>query len=243
MTSAEGGEKKAGSWLSCCGLLVFGTLCLAGVILALPLAPCRCGWFGCHSSLDGCANTLSLLGVSSIAYMNSNVGPGMRAGYMPHVRGVDELDGPQDVGKAFEMLIRTGELDDARVFVCPSSTDIPRLFFYEQADGNEQADWLKTFTFNDSDVSSSADFSYGWVKRQLTSSNAKSRDAISADRSLSPEADGSQVTSNILNHVVGRNVLHYDGSTSFVARDAEVGATPDQEVLDMLDQLNIIPAR
>ena len=65
--------------------------------------------------------------------MNSNVGPSRRAGFMPHVNAPNVVDGDGDVGTALGLLVKLKEIDDARIFVCPSSTDIPVLIDSTQA--------------------------------------------------------------------------------------------------------------
>ena len=187
-----------------------------------------------------CANNLRQVGVSSIAYMNNNTGPGNRSGFMPHVRGVDELDGPEDVGKIFEMLVRSKEIDDARIFICMGSEDIPISIGADER--------LSDFRFEaGTNVMDAPNFSYGWVKRQVTSSNARSSDAISADRALPLKLEESgwfiPPEHRFSYHSDGRNFLLYDGSVMFVPRDHELAATPDPDIRAMLDQLNIIPAR
>lgn len=186
------------------------------------------------ANITNCANNLRQIGVASIAYMNNNVGPSRRAGFMPHDGAPNAEDGPGTVGLNFQKLVNQREIDDARIFICPSSTDIPILI--------SANDDLKAFVFNTNDVATSSDFSYGWVKRQITTSNARSSDAISADRSLLEDDAGASATGNVLNHKDGRNFLRYDGSITFVTSDAETATTPDADITTMLNQINIIAA-
>jgi len=186
------------------------------------------------ANITNCANNLRQIGVASIAYMNSNVGPSRRAGFMPHVNAPNQPDGDGDVGTALGLLVKLKEIDDARIFICPSSTDIPILIDATQA--------LADFdNFDGQSVQDATNFSYGWVVKQITSSNARSSDAISADRSLQLDVQDTTV-GNAINHKDGRNFLRYDGSIMFIQSDAETAATPDADITAMLTQVNIITA-
>lgn len=188
------------------------------------------------ANITNCANNLRQIGVASISYMNANVGPSRRSGFMPHIKAANAADDSGDVGSALGLLVKTKEIDDARIFICPSSTDIPILIDASQA--------LADFDdFDNQSVDDAVNFSYGWVKKQVTSSNARSSDAISADRSLQSDVAADQTqTGAQINHKDGRNFLRYDGSIMFIQADAETASTPDPDITQMLNQVNIITA-
>ncbi len=145
-----------------------------------------------------CANNLRQIGVASIAYMASNLGPEGRKGFMPHVNQLDTDDGPADVGTVLGLLMRVGEIDETEVYVCAASGDT-----VQRLGPNEQ---VSAFRFADSDVTTSSAFSYGWTKKARTDGNSTSSAVLSADRRT---GEGG-------NHAGGRNVLQFDSSVSFV---------------------------
>ncbi len=154
-----------------------------------------------------CANNLRQIGIAAISFSMNERGP------VPHIGEATAEDGPGDVGKALAKLVQAGEIDDADVFICPSSSDVPTAI----ADAG-------SFAFADDDVTTSTSFSYGWTKRHVDPNKARSTTLITADRRL------------VGNHPDGRNVGRVDGSVDFITAAV---ATSDAEVSEALATLNL----
>jgi len=165
------------------------------------------------------ASNLRQIGVAGLSYeMTSG------SNHLPHVQDPDVDDGPGDVGKAFSMLVQAGEIDNADVFICPSSNDMP----FQPGPIVSPAG----FAFSDDDVRTTTEFSYGWTKRLRSSGSDRSHTAIAADRSVTGLDSGAMV----VNHPDGRNLLRLDGSVEFIQRGEE---DFDPSLAEALDQLNL----
>ncbi len=173
-----------------------------------------------------CVSNLKQVGIAVISYMTSPLGPDGRKGYLPHVRARDAPDGPGDVGRTWEMLVWTGGIDDPECFVCPGAGDVPRRRPEDEA--------LAAFRFEDSDVQTTREFSYGWTKDQRTDGNSRSSMIVAADRTAGP---GSR------NHADGRSLLRFDGSVDFLPIEVELGPVveDDPDVAAALSGLNLAP--
>ncbi len=185
-----------------------------------------------------CASNLKQVGISSIAYMTSAFGPAHRKGFMPHINAIGTPDGDAEVGLVWELLVKTGEIDDPEIFVCPSSTDIPLRL--------QQGASPATYAFADPNVQSTTEFSYGWTQDQRTDGNSKSSTLIAADRSITnidqqTNANTGAANDSVVNHPNGRNLLRFDGSVDFLPRDVEEGliGAIDTDVTAELGRLNI----
>ncbi len=185
-----------------------------------------------------CANNLKQIGIGSIAYLTSALGPAHRKGFMPHINAIGTPDGDGEVGLVWELLVKTGEIDDPEVFVCPSSNDIPVRLVQGQA--------LTAYAFTEPDVQITTEFSYGWTQDQRTDGNSKSSTLVAADRSITnvdqqTNAGTGAANDTIVNHPDGRNLLRFDGSVDFLPRDVEEGliGSIDTDVTAELGRLNI----
>ncbi len=209
-------------------VLVVATVAAVLTLAAAPaLARARA-----KSNRSKCSLNLRMLGIAAIAYMTSGLGPGGSKGSMPHVGAVNVADGPGDVGRAFELMIRVGEIDDPEILVCPSSNAIPRRLMSWQKEG-------PSFAFKDPDVTTSSELSYGWTSLAKTDASSRSSDLIAADRCGG--YDVSKPAPPQVNHPDGRNVLRFDASVDFVPSDVEKGPTADPKLVAALASLNLGP--
>ncbi len=207
------------SWQRVVAIIVvpFAGLCVLG--LFLPAVGHR------HHPRTECADNLNRIGIAAIAYLTSPLGPGGKKGFSPHVRGLDEDDRPEDVGVVFALLVKVGEVEDAEVFVCPGSADLAPSV------GDPS-----TFSYSDSDVRTSAAFSYGWVREQMTDASSKASTPMAADRTAAPPVGTSPG-----NHEGGRNILRFDGSVDFAPSDLidPAGEIVDDELVEAIARLNL----
>ncbi len=205
-------------------------LVVAGVIavLVVIVGPAVRSSSGDKRNRIRCANNLRQLGVANIAYLVTAYGPASRKGFMPHLGEIAEKDGPEDVGRAFELLVQLGEIDDPEVFICPSSFDIPARL----AAGAKP----ESFRFKDTDVRSSLEFSYGYTKLTRTDGNSRSSTLLTADRTMGKPRG--EVGREIVCHPDGRNVGRFDGSVDFIAAESEL---EDAELREQLGDLNLLP--
>ena len=194
-----------------------------------------------------CKNNLRQISVAAIAYMTSNYGPANRKGFLPHVRALDQPDGPEDVGVVFQRLVNIGEIDDPEVLICSSSLDVPERIVPvpgEPDRAKAYRDALAAFAFADTDVRTSRSFSYGWAGETRTDGNSKASDIIIADRSVQPPSTPPGTTPTAWrpwNHVGGRNVARFDGSVDWLPLEAELqlrAAAPGQT--ERIEELNVL---
>ncbi len=183
-----------------------------------------------------CANNLRQIGVAAISYMTANLGPSSTPGFLPHAGGPGTQDGADEVGIVFSQLIRTGNLDDARIFICPQSTDLPQVV----PQGGQS-----TYSIDEPDVRrADAPFSYGWTRRGLNTSTP-SNTFIAADRTVTeregPGDPNEGLIGVVTNHRSGRNVLRFDGAVEFIPRELEITGSElqDASIANRLRELNL----
>ncbi len=206
-------------------------LVVAGVIavLVVIVGPAVRTAAGDRKNRAMCANNLRQIGIGCISYMVTGLGPGNRKGFMPHVGGIAMEDERGDVGIAFGLLVRVGEIDDPEVFICPQSRDIPTRL----RDGQD----VSKFEFHDPDVTSSAEFSYGYIKTMRTDGNSRSSRIMMADRTMGRALGGGET---IVCHPNGRNVGRFDGTVDWIPADVELPGG-DADVRKGLEGLNLLP--
>ena len=114
-------------------------LALTGGVLLLLLAP-GARRLSARSDRAACAENLRAIGAAAIGYLTSPVGPASREGFLPHVGALDAPDRPAQVGDALAMLVRTGDLEDPKRLVCPTSTDLALklICYYHNAIGKPE---------------------------------------------------------------------------------------------------------
>ena len=178
-----------------------------------------------------CASNLHQIGVAAISFSNDGRGPRGRSGFFPHAEKTSDEDGPDKVGEVFERLVRTGYLGDPRVLQCQASLDVaPAL-----GAGRD----LSTFDIDDTNVQSTTEFSFGWVKRQLTTTSTGAPTLLAADRSITSR-DGT-VAASVINHRGGRNVLFATGGVEWITKEREDPSSTvhEAEIAEMLAELNL----
>ncbi len=188
------------------------------------------------SKRAACASNLRQIGIAVTAYMNGAFGPNHRKGFGPHVRDLQTPDEPEDVGIVFQTLVRTGEIDDPEVFICPASFDVPLRL--------GQGQQLNSYTLPITDVTDpDANFSYGWTAGTIQATTAVSTIPIAADRTVTDiDQVGTATTDVAINHIEGRNLLRLNGTVEFVLRELEDTASPlnDPTVTAFFQNMNLL---
>ena len=167
-----------------------------------------------------CSNNLRQIALGAIQYADT-------ARFYPHVQGRADLDGDvhtSDTPRALRLVVNRGYLDQAEVFICPSSGDQAMREPITDAEtwqwgGTEAAHGALDPLADDPDLDQTDELSYGWVRRSV-GANARSTTLIAADRAVRSAA---RAPNDLLlgNHADGWNVALVDGTVMFLPVSAD----------------------
>jgi prepilin-type processing-associated H-X9-DG protein len=205
------------------------------ILLALGiLGACACGILGSFlaSSLMAakekankplCANSLKGIGIAMILYSNDYR-------FFPHMQALNVPNKSTDVAKVYRTLIYFKYLDNAEVYICPSSEDFiqpsqemindPKKFGWKGvvADGRKPIhSGPGPDLFTDPDF---LDLSYTCLRRSVSVSAARSDTMIAADKAIKDDFDSavsSPYSGPVGNHSDGFNILYGDGHVNFAS--------------------------
>jgi prepilin-type N-terminal cleavage/methylation domain-containing protein/prepilin-type processing-associated H-X9-DG protein len=180
-----------------------------------------------------CANNLKGIGIALILYSNDYR-------FFPHMQALNQPNAAADVSKVYRTLIYFKYIDNAEVYICPSSEDFhivpedavvnnPKQFQWKNAAASGSNTKPILAAAADPDIFSDQDFlqlSYTYLRRKVNSSSARSDTTIAADKAVKEDFDSSDsgVGTNagpVGNHSDGFNILFGDGHVTFTPTSEE----------------------
>jgi type II secretion system protein G len=170
-----------------------------------------------------CGNNLKGIGIALILYSNDYR-------FFPHMQALKDKNTLADVGKVYRTLIYFKYIDNAEVYICPSSEDFFTQPTQEMIDNPKKFGWKGVVADGRKPIKGSGqdlfeddflELSYTYLQRKVNSSSARSDTMIGADKAIKEDFDAANesdasVTGPIGNHTDGFNILFGDGHVNFV---------------------------
>ena len=187
-----------------------------------------------------CANNLRRIGVGLIQYSNEN-------SFFPHMQSLATPNLATDVAKVYRTLIYFKYIDNADVYICPSSEDFSIPLDDAVTNNPQQFQWKSAFASGsdqkpifappDPDIFTDADFlqlSYTYLRRKVNSSSARSDTVIGADKAVKEDFDAADTgtgtaTGPVGNHTDGFNILYGDGHVDY-------SKTSEEQIMTRMNQ-------
>ncbi|MDF1662153.1 MAG: type II secretion system protein [Planctomycetota bacterium] len=190
-----------------------------------------------------CANNLRGIALGLIQYSNENR-------FFPHMQPLATPNLPTDVAKVFRTLIYFKYIDNAEVYICPSSEDFPIQVDDAVTNNPKQFQWNSAaasgsnqkpiFAPPDPDITDAnfLQLSYTYLRRKVNSSSARSDTIIGADKAVKEDFDAADTGTGTAagptgNHTDGFNIMYGDGHVDYAKTSEEAIMTRMTQRLHM----------